>query len=232
MHWKICNAFKRHQSWKFRHLLLYLFKRKTKRETQIMAIIVEHEKRRHEILEKALDVFTEEGYEDVTFQKIADRCGITRTTLYIYFKNKREIFMWSIKQLTTALEASLVKVIDDKSLKASECLRMVFDDIINACEENKLLFGVLLSYLMQLRKKDLDPGEKVRRRLVRMRHLLSTIIIRGIKEKEFKELNVKTVNELLYGLIQSAIFRLSVLGEKSIEDIRSTINLAIDGFCA
>lgn len=197
-----------------------------------MAIIVEHEKRRHEILEKALDVFTEEGYEDVTFQKIADRCGITRTTLYIYFKNKREIFMWSIKQLTTALEASLVKVIDDKSLKASECLRMVFDDIINACEENKLLFGVLLSYLMQLRKKDLDPGEKVRRRLVRMRHLLSTIIIRGIKEKEFKELNVKTVNELLYGLIQSAIFRLSVLGEKSIEDIRSTINLAIDGFCA
>ena len=57
-----------------------------------MAIIVEHEKRKRKILEKALDVFVEEGYEDVTFQKIADRCGITRTTLYIYFKNKREIF--------------------------------------------------------------------------------------------------------------------------------------------
>ena len=46
-----------------------------------MAIIVEHDKRRHKILEKALDVFVEEGYEDVSFQKIADRCGITRTTL-------------------------------------------------------------------------------------------------------------------------------------------------------
>ena len=57
-----------------------------------MSIVVEHEKRRWEILEKALDVFMEEGFEDVTFQKIADRCGITRTTLYIYFKNKREIF--------------------------------------------------------------------------------------------------------------------------------------------
>ena len=31
-----------------------------------MAIVVEHEKRRAEILEKALDVFTEEGYEDAT----------------------------------------------------------------------------------------------------------------------------------------------------------------------
>jgi len=46
-----------------------------------MAIVVEHEKRRFEILQRALDVFTEEGYEDATFQKIADRCGITRTTL-------------------------------------------------------------------------------------------------------------------------------------------------------
>ena len=62
-----------------------------------MAILVEHDKRKQEILEKALDVFINEGYEDVTFQKIADRCGITRTTLYIYFNNKREIFLWSIK---------------------------------------------------------------------------------------------------------------------------------------
>ena len=65
-----------------------------------MAIVVEHEKRKKEILDKALDLFMENGYEDVTFQKIADKCGVTRTTLYIYFKNKKEIFAWSIKQLT------------------------------------------------------------------------------------------------------------------------------------
>ena len=53
-----------------------------------MAIVVEHDKRRREILEKSLDVFAKDGYEDVTFQKITDRCGITRTTLYFYFKNK------------------------------------------------------------------------------------------------------------------------------------------------
>jgi AcrR family transcriptional regulator len=47
-----------------------------------MAIVVEHERRRKQILEKALDVFVDEGFEDATFQKIADRCAITRTTLY------------------------------------------------------------------------------------------------------------------------------------------------------
>ena len=62
-----------------------------------MAVVVEHEKRRADILEKALAVFAEEGYADVTYQKIADRCGITRTTLYHYFKDKREIFILTIR---------------------------------------------------------------------------------------------------------------------------------------
>ncbi|MDX9958533.1 MAG: TetR/AcrR family transcriptional regulator, partial [Spirochaetia bacterium] len=37
-----------------------------------MSVTVEHEKRKKEILEKALDVFVDEGYADTTFQKIAD----------------------------------------------------------------------------------------------------------------------------------------------------------------
>ena len=76
-----------------------------------MAIVVEHDKRKHEILQKSLDVFVEQGYEDATFQKIADHCGITRTTLYIYFKNKHEIFLGSIKELLSELEKNLRDII-------------------------------------------------------------------------------------------------------------------------
>ena len=85
-----------------------------------MAIIVEHDKRKHTILDKALDVFVDEGYEDATFQKIADRCGITRTTLYLYFRNKREIFISSIRQLTTNIELSLLDVMHDNKLTSDE----------------------------------------------------------------------------------------------------------------
>ena len=99
-----------------------------------MAIVVEQDKRKHEILEKALEVFVEEGYEDVTFQKIADRCGITRTTLYIYFKNKREIFLWSIKQLTSSVEVELVSRIEDENLTSQQCLRSILGIIVDACE--------------------------------------------------------------------------------------------------
>ena len=105
-----------------------------------MGIVIDHEKRKKVILKKALDVIIDEGYEDATFQKIADRCGITRTTLYIYFKNKREIFLWSIKQLTEGLENSLRLIIDDKSCGCKERLLDVLEVIVHGFMENWQLF--------------------------------------------------------------------------------------------
>ena len=193
-----------------------------------MATIVEHKKRKHEILQKALDVFMEEGYEDVTFQKIADRCGITRTTLYIYFKNKREIFIWSIKQLTAGLEVKLMEFIQDKNMPVTECLRKMMFLILDECKENHKLFSVVLSYLITLQKSGIDPSERVRRRVIRLRHLISLLIIRGNNNKEFNNISIKDANELLYGIIEAAIFRIAVLGQSSIDEVYGAIDLAIN----
>ena len=194
-----------------------------------MAIIVEHEKRKREILDKALDVFVEEGYEDATFQKIADKCGITRTTLYIYFKNKREIFMFSIKQLTEGLEQSLLEIMDNPEYSSSEILKNVAITILEKCVSNRKLFNVLLSYLLQLQKTGKNPGERVRRRTIRLRHLLSKIIIDGINKGEFKDVNVKACNEMFYSLIESTVFRLAILDSENVEELFPSIELAIEG---
>ena len=197
-----------------------------------MAIVVEHDKRKQEILQKSLDVFIEEGYEDATFQKIADRCGITRTTLYIYFKNKHEIFLGSIKELLSEVELKLKDIMSDSSLSSEAALRRVLVTLTDACESNKKLFSVLLNYLMQLKKSGVDTSERVRRRVIRVRHLLSTIIIKGIQKGEFKELNVKDVNETLYGLMESAIFRIAVLNQDDVADIKAALNTTVDLFKA
>lgn len=197
-----------------------------------MAIIVEHEKRKREILDKALDIFMEEGYEDVTFQKIADRCGITRTTLYIYFKNKREIFLWSIKQLTGEIESSLLTIAQAADIPVRERLNKILYTILDKCAENRRLFTVTLTYLLQLKKTGKDPAVRVRRRILRLRHLLSTVIIEGINTGEFNPVSVHNTNELLYSIIESAIFRLAVLDQKDISELRTTFDLTVSGILA
>jgi AcrR family transcriptional regulator len=194
-----------------------------------MAVVVEHEKRRIEILEKALDIFVEEGYEDATFQKIADRCGITRTTLYLYFKNKREIFVWSIKQLTESVESELAATIAAGDLTWAARLETVMHRIIDCCVENKRLFNVILTYLLQAQKTGKDPDSRVKRRTIRLRHLLSHILIAGKKAGEFRDINVRDANELFYSLIESSIYRIAILDRIDAEDSKAAISLAIRG---
>jgi AcrR family transcriptional regulator len=197
-----------------------------------MAIVVEHEKRKHEILQKALDVFINEGYEDATYQKIADKCGITRTTLYTYFKNKQEIFLFSIKQLLTEIENSLLAILDKKELSNEQILRQVMNTLVDISVQNDKLFEVLLPYLIQIKKMGKDPNKSVKRRVFRVRHLISTLIIQGKNSKEFKDFNIHATGELLYGLIESSIFRISVLNQKEGEEIKKAIQVAIDGLLA
>lgn len=195
-----------------------------------MAVQVEHEKRKHEILTKALELFIEEGYEDVTFQKIADRCGITRTTLYIYFKNKREIFLWSIKQFTQALEQEILTILKNPQYSSIECLECIFDMIITRAEENYQFFKVLLTYLIQLQKSGSNVNERVARRTIRIQHILSTIVIRGQKNGEIKKLPVKNINDQLYMLLECGIFRLAVLGKQKLDGIREMVAFSISQF--
>lgn len=192
-----------------------------------MAIVVEHDKRKHEILQKSLDVFVEQGYEDATFQKIADHCGITRTTLYIYFKNKHEIFLGSIKELLSELETNLRDIIK-KDMDSIESLKQILFTIVDACENNKKLFSVLLNYLLQLKKAGVDTNERVRRRVIKLRHLLSTVLIKGIQKGEIKNVNVKDINELLYGMIEASIFRIAVLNQESVMEVKLALGNAID----
>ncbi len=44
------------------------------------------------ILDAARELFVEEGYRNVTMRKIARKIGYSATTIYLYFKNKAELF--------------------------------------------------------------------------------------------------------------------------------------------
>ena len=192
-----------------------------------MAIAVEHDERRKKILEKALAVFMNDGFENATFQKIADKCGITRTILYLYFKNKKEIFSYSLKQLLSNVEENITIIINDKSLNSIEKITKVLLMVLKQMEKNSQLLSVILNYLLHLSKGDADPEVRVRRRTVKFRRFLSSMIIEGIRSKELKKTNIKTTVDYLYSLIESAIFQLVVLKRKTLDELKDTVVFAV-----
>ena len=192
-----------------------------------MAVIVEHDKRRKKILNSALAVFINEGFENTTFQKIADHCGIARTILYLYFKNKTEIFNYSIKHLLLEIEASINSIRSDNSMRSDDKITKTIFIIFKLFEQNKQLLFVLLEYLMYLPKKGINPEDRVRRRTVKARHMLASLYIDGIKKGELKKIKVKIADDFLYNFFESAVYQLAVLKRKNLNELKETVLLAV-----
>jgi AcrR family transcriptional regulator len=197
-----------------------------------MSIVVEHEKRRKKILEKVINVFVKEGFENTTFQKIADHCGITRTTLYIYFRNKKEIFNYSIKLLLAKVEDDIKSIRSDSSLNSVEKITKVLLDIFAYLEKNRRLLPAILDNRLDVPKSRTEPEQRVRRRTLKLRHILASLVIEGVKSRELKPVNIKNADDYLYNFIEAAIFRLVVLRRKTVGDLRKTAIFAVRQFAS
>ena len=64
---------------------------------------MEREARKRDILETALVLFAEKDFHEVTVDEIADRVGLSKGTLYLYFENKENLFFSIIQDKTDAL---------------------------------------------------------------------------------------------------------------------------------
>jgi len=70
----------------------------------------------------------------------------------------------------------------------------------------------------------------VRRRTVKLRHILASLVIEGIKAGELKKVKIKTADDYLYSFIESAIYQLAVLKRKNLDELKETAAFAVKQF--
>lgn len=63
------------------------------------------EKRPQQIMQAALEVFSEKGFRAATMEEIAQAAGVTKGTIYLYFSNKEELFIQTLQSQVEALRA-------------------------------------------------------------------------------------------------------------------------------
>jgi AcrR family transcriptional regulator len=175
-----------------------------------MSIVVNHDKRQKMILKKSMKLFAEYGYADVTYQKIADKCGIARTTLYKYFENKRDVFDATVREVTVVLEHRYFEIMNTAGLTYEDRLRQMMYSIVDNIFEQKVILSVILDYLLSLQRSGSEVSRKVRKHTVRVRLLFREILVSGVENDEFKELNIRVVNDALYSICESVIFKVTV----------------------
>lgn len=176
-----------------------------------MTIIVDHEQRKTLILETAFTLFSEKGYSGVTYQKIADRCDISRTSIYKYFQNKEQIFDYAIKQATGKMEVMVQRIRDRKDWTPLEKLRRFLHVLVKTLSENRVFLSVVLEYLLSQKQ----AGNNFKRKIRRHTHGIKFLMNRFLSDAKIARtinpmIDVTMATNHLYGIMEALVLNITI----------------------
>ena len=174
-----------------------------------MAIIVNHEKRKREILFKSLRLFAESGYADVTFQCIADRCGLARTALYKYFHHKRQIFDGAVTVATTELVIKYREILARPETYHAK-LEIVIEEVLKILFSQRDLLLVIVEYTLSVKRSGKSLRWVVTRHTRGLKAAIYYLLLKGIRSGEFSPFDVRATTDVLYGILEATVLRLTL----------------------
>lgn len=173
-----------------------------------MPKIVNHQERKLQILAVAIKLLREtNNLDSVNIVQIAERVKLTRPTIYQYFKDKDDIYLFAVKELTSYM---FVKYSDyARTLTPVDALREICKSVIDDAKTYQTELLALVHRMLAARISGKSLSEYVFHRTRKLSILLKRLIQYGIRKGEIDEsCNVdEFANELLY-LLRSACFHM------------------------
>lgn len=101
---------------------------------------------KQQLFMKAIELFQEKGYDNVTVEEIASACGIAKGTFFNYFPKKEHVLL-HLGQSQVQLMNDIVQKHQNPNLR--ERLRLIFNDLLSTYAQHSELFKLTLSETMK-----------------------------------------------------------------------------------
>lgn len=168
---------------------------------------LEKNARKNDILEAALHLFAEKDFHEVTVDEIAERVGLSKGTLYLYFKNKEDLFFSIIEEKTEALFSRLQSVIQS-DIPYLDRLEGLIRGYLSFFDEHKAYFKIIHS-----EKTRMDDQNRYRFKEHMLKSyydyegIMEKFIREGQKQDIYRALDAKIIARALKGLLNSFTFQ-------------------------
>jgi AcrR family transcriptional regulator len=158
------------------------------------------------IIKAATKVFSENGYEKSSMRMIAKTSHISTGGLYLYFRNKEDLYLTIIKFWMDNYSKKIKKVL----YKVQEPVRQIRIYIAMSINYSKKYRELIL---LQGRELGLAFSIDIKRKFYKEQtKLVEDIILRGITAGVFRGCNVKEAARVIQGAIRG--FILSIIVEE------------------
>lgn len=177
-----------------------------------MKVKQKEEKTRSIILEKAREVFLEQGYHKASMRTIAKAAGISTWPIYTHYKNKAEVFVAVCCEGYDILLERFAPVIPKNKPALEKLLDMLYA-YKEFYFEDQQYFRIMQLSTNPLAGIDIpqELRDKIFEKELQTRKIMIDIIEEGIKKKEIKNADPKAL--LLYLCsISEGIFQINDTG--------------------
>ena len=196
-----------------------------------MPKIIDHRQRKIAILRQAFRLFAKDGYQNTSLSQLAETCEISRPTLYLYFRDKEEIFNYAVKYYTDEMFSGYREnaAVEGPVLPQ---IRRIVADIIFKSWHNRDFITSLGDYIFQKRQEDRDFPAVIRRRTVKLDHLLRRMLRAGIDSGEIRAIPVDATAMQILDLIQAYLFKLAILTSADPRQTVAVVESFLEGLAA
>jgi len=176
-----------------------------------MPIVVDKQKKRQEIMQAAVAIFSRTGYHRAKIKDIADEAGVGKGTVYEYFKTKEDLFLQAgdflFAQYVEVQKASMDQVADPR-----ERIRtLVATTLENAVIWTGMMYLTIDIWSEMDRKGKEDKLRSLMKNmLTRMIDIFSHYIREGQTQGAFRQLDPRLISHITLASLDGLVFQLLI----------------------
>jgi AcrR family transcriptional regulator len=163
------------------------------------------ERRPGEIIEAALEEFALRGYAAARLEDVAERVGVTKGTIYVYFKDKEELFKAVVRSFVQPALQEVETLDASFDGSTEELMRANFETAFRLLVNNRkanLIIHLLIAEGSQFPELvEFYYREVVQRGMDMIRRVLE----RGVACREFRRSRLTDFPQILFAPVMAAI---------------------------
>lgn len=97
---------------------------------------------RQEILDTALELFADQGYDKTSLREIAAQVGVTKAALYYHFRSKEDILVALVEPIMV-MQQSVVEALRSGALHDSATWAPSLEGVLDALLDNRRIFALM-----------------------------------------------------------------------------------------
>jgi AcrR family transcriptional regulator len=188
-----------------------------------------------QIYEVALSVFAKFGFKKTTMDDVAKELSMTQGNIYLYVKNKRDLFEKSLLHAIYKFEKHMIEALQSEKDVVKQIISMSAAGFEYISKNHDL--GSILNKekdLLVHPQKSFFSSENIEEYLgvhAFSKNMLISSLKQGIKEKRFRDFDVDVISELLSQIYMMFIKQIFVMPEEMSrrEMTKEIVNLVLYG---